>query len=770
MHLNGTSLNPIQKTGELLIGEGLVRREDVGTALNIQVQEAQAEKRTGRTIGGILCDLDLVSPIDLSRVLRKYQKQLRLGEIMLREGVIDSGQLEEALYDQQLHMEPLGHILIRKNRIRMDQLYSALSVQYNIPFRRLDGFAVNAATTGDLTRIIGKDDAEENLVLPISLEGVKLTLGVYAPEKMMNIHKLRAVYPYLRMDCVLIRPDKFHTLFAQLYGTSIRAAAADMPEPAILPRSPENPEPESELSPEPSCGRTTSGASRIVNDLVKHAINAAASSIHIEQDFNGTTIRYRINGVLEAVSLPWLEDGLSPMAGTIVKVLKSMAGLNENDARRPQNGIFHLRFAAKENGETLDFCVRLAACPTIHGENVTLLISGTPGAEPHLDDLQHSFQVLGPLKKILDEPGGILLFSGPPGSGKQTTLYSAASYLLRPEIKVIAIDETFPHSIPGMVKFQADPGRNLGTETLFRMAPSHDPDVILLSNLSDPETASAVFDISQTGPFVLSGIVADDALDTLLQLRELGIRPGRIAQSLKAVFAQRQVRKICSVCKERYIPPPDLWQALFTQYPANVPFFRAIGCKSCRFTGYNGFLVISEFLTIDRDLVAALAQDTEPSVLRQVAVGSGFRTMAEDARLKLNRTTIEALLETSARLFKTPETPVATDRFGPVNPSPSMSPDDFINIPFRKKTWTLLSIDPRSAVFHEMYETYRVLNGQTGSRSASGEKGLFYEFIAASFHHICRQYACSEVTFSIENRQGRPEVTASPVRNVHQDR
>lgn len=796
----------MQKTGELLIREGLARKEDIDAALKIQTLESEAdskrnrrelpsfaemprndrspaaaagesgggpdlpsegEKRTGRTIGRILCDLDLVSPIDLSRVLRKYQKQLRLGEILLREGVIDADQLEDVLYEQQLHLKPLGYMLVRKNRISIDQLYSALSAQYNIPYRPLEGFVINSAKTSDLTQIVGKNYAEENLIIPLSLEGTKLTLAVYMPEKMMNIHELRTVYSYLRMACVLIQPHKFQALFAELYGTSITAETTDMPEPAGVSLPEKKSEPKRVPSPEPLSHQTDSEASQIVNYLIKHAINSDATSIHIEQDFNGTTIRYRINGVLEALNLPWLENRLPQMTGAIVGALKTMAGVNENDTRSPHNGAFHVRFAAKENGQFLDFDVRLATCPTMDGENVTLRISDTRGTDLHLDDLQHSFQVSGPLKKVLDKAGGILLFSGPPGSGKQISLYAAASHLIRPEIKIVAIEETFRYSLPGIVQFQADPGRNLGTDTLLRMAPNHDPDVILLANMRDPETAAAVFDIAPAGPFILSGIIADDAVDTLFRLRAFGIRPSRIAQSLKAILAQRQVRKICSACKERYVPEPDEWQGLFTQYPTDVSFYRGTGCKSCQFTGYDGFLVISEFLTIDNDLATALERGVDPSALRQVAVESGFRTMAEDARLKLNRTTIEALLKTSARLFKGPETPGAADSTGPDPPVP---PDGSKSIAFRQKTWTIAFLDSGSPVVDEMYETYRVLKEQTGSRPVANEIGLFHEFIAASFHHICRQYACSEVTFSIENKQGRPEVTASPVRTVQQDR
>ena len=255
MNVNG-------KIGQLLVKEGLARQEDIEAALEIQRKEATAvlsqgametdwldgpapveslpsdlptfanekseeqfqqaiseDKKVGRPIGQILCDLDLITPLDLSRVLKKYRKQLRLGEILLRRGIVDATVLEDALYEQQQHLQPVGDILVQNKQITIDQLYQALSEQYNIPYQKNVGCDYTENDTQQLTEIVGFNYAEENLIVPLSLEGTKLTLALCFPEKISSIQELSAVYAYLRMDCVLVRPETFRQLFKHLYGT-----------------------------------------------------------------------------------------------------------------------------------------------------------------------------------------------------------------------------------------------------------------------------------------------------------------------------------------------------------------------------------------------------------------------------------------------------------------------------------------------------------------------------------------------------------------------
>ncbi len=817
LRLNHNNTHPIQKTGELLISEGLARREDIDAALRIQQQESaaiplrslhtpperdmpesdplpspgsafdnrsmmprpitegfgaaaakvadtpassQGDPKSERTIGRILCDLDLVSPIDLDRVLRKYQKQLRLGEILLREGVIDAGQLEQALHEQQTHLQPLGHILVRKNRITLDQLYSALSSQYNIPYKRIERFRYPEHQKSELIQIIGKNYAEENLILPFSLEGTKLTLAVYLPEKMMSIHELRTVYAYLRMECVLIRPDVFQNLFKQLYGAPVAPVVTDPPETIPPAVSGEDSTPDRAAPVQSGHHRSEPEVSQIVNYLLKHAIDARATSIHIEQGVNGPTVRCRINGLLEAFKPPGFNDRLPDMVGAMMTHIKTMAGLDPTETRVPQQGTFNVRFGAKEGAQGLDVDVQVAVWSTGFGEDATLRFSDAAASDLHLDRLQHSFHSLNPLKKVLDDTDGIVLFSGPPGSGKQTSLCAVASYLLRPEIKIVAIGETVGYRHPGMVHIRVQKGLNPGADVLLRMAPHHDPDVILVTNLGDPQTARTVFDIAPTGPFILGATVAEDAVDTLFRLRAMGIETNRIAQSLKAILAQRRVRKICRVCKKKYLPDPEEWRPLFDTYPSHLSFYKGTGCPSCRFTGYDGSTVVSECLPIDHALMAALHKGANASEIRRLAVRSGFKEMSEDALLKLDHTTIQELLKNGFRQIKVPETPEIESDPGSKPAAPLEPMDD------EEKNWSIGSLKKDAGAIDDMYETYRRLRVQTGDRPASTEAGLFHEFIGASFHHICRHYGCSRVRFCIERRRGQAEITASPVRTV----
>ncbi len=822
MHLNQTDLHTIRKTGELLISEGLARKEDIDAALRIQQRESKTppmesfpglssgversqeaypaspapisdrrstiarhlsglseqtqtilNENTGifstdpsrgdsnirRTIGRILCDLNLISPIDLSRVLKKYQKQLRLGDILLREGMIDTQQLEDALHEQQRHLEPLGHILIRKGRIDIDGLYSGLSLQYNIPYRQIQRFRYSGHQKSELIRIIGKDYAEANQILPFSLEGTKLTLAVYIPEKMVSIHELRKGFAYLRMECILIRPDAFQDLFTQLYGAPFAFNTTDTPAPVNAIVSSEDSKTEGVSSAQAPEYQPEAKPSQLVNNLLKQAINARATSVHIEQDFRGPTLRFRINGLLETLNLPGLQDRFSETADAIVNDLKIKAGLDKAETRIPQQGFFLFRIGTAENTEVLYFEVRVATMPTVYGENATLLIFDARASDLRLDHLQHSAPLLSQLKKVLDEADGILLLSGPPGSGKRMSLYAAASYLSRPEIKIMAIEETVRHRRSGIVQVQVEKGLNLGADTLLRMAPNHDPDVVLVESLRDAETAEAVFDVAPKGPFILSAMIAEDAVDALMRLRAFGIDPHRIAQSLKAILAQRRLRKICHVCKENYQPDPDDWRAFSEADPSRLSFYRGSGCKSCRYTGYDGWIVVSEFLIVDDALVALLQKGADAFEVRRMAIRSGFKTMTDDALLKLNHTTIQELLKSGLHRLKRSDPPQPEEGSAPDHAEfpAGPEPDDV-----EKKIWTIGSPERDVGAVNDMYETYRRLKDQTDNKITPVEAGLFHEFIAASFHHICRHYRCSQVRFCIETSGGRPEITANP--------
>jgi type IV pilus assembly protein PilB len=518
-----------------------------------------------------------------------------------------------------------------------------------------------------------------------------------------------------------------------------------------------DPMPEDASSPDVRPHRLETEAAQMVNDLLKQALDAHATSIHIEQDVKGPIVRCRINGRLEPLKRLHPET-----AGAVMARLKTMAGLDKTERRIPQQGAFTVRIDNGERTKRLDCDVRVATWSTAWGEDATLRIFDAKPSDPHLDRLHYSGHLLNRLKEMLNNAEGILLFSGRPGSGRRTSLYASASYLLRPDIKMLAVEDAIRFRRSGIVQVQIDNGLRLGPDTLLRMAPDHDPDVILVTSIQNPETAEAAFDIASGGPFILGAMVAEDAVDALLKIRAFGVGADRIAQSLKGILAQRRVRSICRDCREHYVPDSDEWRKLFDDYPGRLSFYRGAGCKTCGFTGYDGFIIISELLTVDDALTAAVHKGAEASALRQLAVRSGFKTMAEDALGKLNRTTIQELLESGSHLFNPTETP---ETLKTTRPDASEFSTDG-----GAQTWFIGSLEKDAGAVDDMYETYRGLREQAGHRPISVEAGLFHEFIAASFHHICRHYGCSRVRFWIETNRGRAEIAASPERTVQQDR
>jgi hypothetical protein len=401
--------------------------------------------KSDRNIGRLLSDFEIVPSIDPARIFRGYRKQLELGAALIEEGAIDSNHLEDALYEQQLRVEPLGKILIEKGRIDIDQLYTALGAQSNLLYRKLDGFRFEEPQKQELARIVGKNYARENLILPLTLEGTRLTLAVFMPEKAAGFHELQSVYSFLRMECVLIRPDVFQALFFSLYRsplerkpdpgsgfesnskadskTDIQSTENIQAPSGIRSRRGEDSEPAEDERKR----RIESEAVQTIHYLIKYALNSRAESVDIEQDLSGASIRLRVGGVLRMAELPWLEEKLPGLIGPIRTVLKGMAGLNASENRQPQIGVFTIRDEGSQSESTVEYDIRAAFCPTVCGENVTLRLFPGSSREIRLEDLDRSFHVLGPLKKRLDASRGLVVISGPDGSGKKETLYAAES-------------------------------------------------------------------------------------------------------------------------------------------------------------------------------------------------------------------------------------------------------------------------------------------------------------------------------------------------------
>jgi type IV pilus assembly protein PilB len=604
-----------------------------------------------RSIGEILCETGVITNNDLNYILQKYSKHQKIGEILLRQEFIDEINLNVALREQTHRTDPLGKILVQKKFITIDQLYQVLSKQYNIPYLKLDGFVLYDNQIEKLINIVGYRYAKKNVIIPLMLESNTLTLAVSSPDKLPVVHELAYVYTHLKLKCVFISEEKFDELFETLYGVAIKDSRSgkdnrssretvslidiDLGEDVSETR---------DAKAGNLYGTTTIEAEEVVNFIIKYGIVNNASDIHIEQNRKKPKIRYRIDGILQTLKLAWLDERINEMIGAIISRIKVISNLDIAERRLPQDGVFRVNYFDREKKQSFDLDFRVATCPAIIGENVTMRILDSRKADVGLEYLNHSEHVLQPFKNALKSSAGMVLVSGPTGSGKTSTLYGALLHINHPGIKIITAEDPIEYSFPDIMQTQINPKINLSFAKLLRSFLRFDPDIILVGEMRDKETASIGFDAALTGHLLLSTIHTNDAVSAVTRLLDLGIEYNQMASSLMAVIAQRLVRTTCPVCKKEYKPKKEEWSLLFEKYPDHLTFYTGEGCEECKFTGYKGRTLISEIFIVDRNISLAMNRGESENEIRRIALKGGMKTMLDDGIMKLTQTTLHELI------------------------------------------------------------------------------------------------------------------------------
>jgi len=728
--------------GELAFRLNMINRRDLDKALGA--------KRMPRTIGEILCDLELISSENLHYILKKYNKQVKLGEILLKLGRISEGDFQAALQEQVQTDETLGQVLVKKELITVDQLYDALSRQHNITFRRLEDFTFVADQKRSLIRIVGEKFAQRNWILPLALQDNRLLLALSRPRSLRALSELRPMFPELTMQPIFITEEKFVELATALYGRAIPGAirpdsAAGGQDPHLVEIDLQAVEgPERQVS---MYAGSDMMVEQVVDYIIKHGIISGASDIHLEQDRDRTLLRYRLDGVCQEHMPAWLNEKLQEMPGAIISRIKVMSNLDIAERRLPQDGVFRINYLDRASNKRFDLDFRVATCPAIVGENVTIRILDSRKAKVGLENLNHSENVLNPLKRLFSSAAGMVLVSGPTGSGKSSTLYGALQYIYNPGIKIITAEDPIEYSFPGIMQTQVKPKIGLTFSRLLRSFLRLDPDVILVGEVRDPETASIAFDAAQTGHLLLSTIHTNDAVSAVSRLLDLAIEPNQIAASLIGVLAQRLVRRNCSKCSRPYRPSRSEWRLFFREYPEHLEFHRGIGCKACGFSGYAGRTLISELFEVNRDIALAISTGVNEKQLKQVAFESGMKTMIDDGLTKLHQTTLSEIIRAvPIEMIKD-----FTARHAGAADGQGGAADYRITISDPDSQWHLID---------RLYDKYATLRQATGEPLSSDDAPLFRRFVAEQHHSICRQYGCRQVEFVVEVCDQRTQMSA----------
>ncbi|MES9923609.1 MAG: type II secretion system ATPase GspE [Candidatus Thiodiazotropha endolucinida] len=373
---------------------------------------------------------------------------------------------------------------------------------------------------------------------------------------------------------------------------------------------------------------------KMVNQIIQRAVTTKASDIHIEPFENSLKIRYRVDGLLRETETPSVN-----LAPALISRIKIMANLNIAERRLPQDG----RFKVRVHGSTLD--MRVSTVPTLHGESMVLRLLQRDHVNLDFASLGFDSTIEKRLLEILDRPHGVVVVTGPTGSGKTTSLYAALNYLNRPERKILTVEDPVEYNIEGVNQIQVKPNIGLDFSSALRSIVRQDPDIIMIGEIRDQETAQIAVQSALTGHLVLSSLHTNDAAGSITRFIDMGIEPFLLTSTVNAVVAQRLVRNLCPDCKAPYDPPPEV-AARFETFPGRATLYRAVGCEHCSGSGYRGRSAIIEMLELSEGLRSLILQGGDKNVLAECARREGARTMYEDGVQKVMRgiTTLEEVL------------------------------------------------------------------------------------------------------------------------------
>ena len=378
---------------------------------------------------------------------------------------------------------------------------------------------------------------------------------------------------------------------------------------------------------------------RLVNDILTEAVNVRASDIHMEAQASGMKIRYRIDGVLQNQPVP---AELNRFQAAILSRLKIMARLNSAEKRVPQDGRIKLRVSGRE----ID--IRVSIIPMLHGEGVVMRVLDKDAMKFSLSGVGMEEDTCTRFRELIRLPHGIVLVTGPTGSGKTTTLYSSLAEIKSERNKIITTEDPIEYQLEGINQIQVNHKVGLTFAACLRSILRHDPDVVLVGEIRDFETAENAVQASLTGHMVFSTLHTNDAAGSFMRLADMGVEPFLISSTLEGIMAQRLVRTLCKHCREPYMPSDEEVPVDFPlgDYTAGQPIYRAKGCRQCRSTGYSGRLGIYELLVSNDEIRVLASERRSTNEIRKAAIASGMRTLRQDGWIKVARgiTSVEEVL------------------------------------------------------------------------------------------------------------------------------
>ncbi|CAG0950746.1 Type II secretion system protein E [Phycisphaerales bacterium] len=555
---------------------------------------------------------------------------MAIGDELISRGVLSSEQLSAAVAEQSNSGERLERVLVRLGFATRRDVLAVIADQFHMPVVDPGALDVEPEILAALPpKIIFK-----HRCVPISRENGVLTIATSDPYDLAAADELRLATG-CPIDMVLADEEELAKFIRANYGVggdTLDAMAAGLDKAGHVELKPHD---EAEQAQEAS-------VIKLVNDLLAEAISERATDVHVEPYEHELIVRYRIDGVLQKANVP---PSINRFGAAIISRLKIMANLNIAEKRRPQDG--RITFKPRLPGQApQEFDLRVSIIPMLFGEGVVLRILSKTAVLLSLNDLGMPDNVLKSWDGLIARPHGILLVTGPTGSGKSTTLYASLNRIVSDAIKIITVEDPVEYHVAGVNQIQVNNKVGLDFAAGLRSILRHDPDVVLIGEIRDKETADTAIQASLTGHLVFSTLHTNDAAGATTRLLDMGVEPFLVSSSVEGIMAQRLVRRICKECGATYkADPADLPHGFVL--PESGELRRGPGCRACRNTGYRGRVGVYELLRMNDDLRHMITErDSAPDIAHKAKAAGDLTTLIEDGYTKVREglTTIEEVL------------------------------------------------------------------------------------------------------------------------------
>jgi len=542
---------------------------------------------------------------------RGQQLRKKLGELLVEAGLVSRKQVQEALEEQQKTGKRLGQILVERGSVSKDELGRVLQTQTGFPYVSLTAQPLDREVVG----LVPESLVRRFRAIPIAREGNELIIAMADPTDLMAIDELSAASGF-RIRPVLTTESDLEWAIAQLFDVRRQVEeAVEAAEGEDLGRTVRE---EVVLTIEED--RDTSPVIRMVNSIIRGAISAGATDIHFEPQPGGLRVRYRIDGMLyDKASIP------QTMQAAVVSRIKVMAGLNIAERVKPQDGRISLRVDGAE------YDVRVATIGCAYGERVVLRLLDKHRILLGLDRLGLLPDQQELVMTLIRKPYGMILVTGPTGSGKTTSLYAFLNYINEPTKNIITIEDPVEYHLEGITQIPVRPRMGITFANGLRSIVRQDPNVIMVGEIRDAETAQIAVQAALTGHLVLTTLHTNDAAGAMLRLIDMGIEPYFITSAVIATLGQRLVRRICTGCREAYTAPVEVLRELELPEDRPVTLYRGVGCPACDYTAYKGRTAVFEILVMSDPIRELVLRRRPSSEIRDLARRLGMKTMRECA-------------------------------------------------------------------------------------------------------------------------------------------